>query len=1036
MAVLGEDGGHAHVARHSQQLNRVGAGQVAFPAGERPASIRLGHEGHGVVVDVATFIGVQRDRAADARLTQADDVDFDLVLILDKGGVDDRVVGDGQLRFGVGRGNGPAPAAERPALIGRGPQRHHIAIDVGALQRRGRNGAAGADAIVDNVERQVVLFLDEVGRNGLRLQHRHRDGGRRAVDRAAPADEGPTRLRHGRQLDDVAIDVGRLVRALHHGVLFAADAVVVDDDVEQVLVLGEGGDDVLGRVDDNGRQRRLTGEIATVAGERPTGNRAGAEHDFIAAEVSGLVRLLGDCTGADDGDVDAHRVAVFGHDRDVVVEEVVNDRRVAGGRAGRAGGAGKHADLDGGHVHRVGRLALPLAVLIVEALEAVADALDAQHCRQCRAFDKRRRGALHNDAVFDEAAEHDEAAGGAFKGDTDVGVGVLFDQDALHLSDGGQGRLEFDIDREVTVTSHLHDARRAAIGPVVGTAAGEAERQRLARHGQGGVALRIDLGPDWVEQAGVEVVGQQAAKLIGREGVVVGRAGVALLVGAQNAEVVACAGLEAADFNRVAGLQHIGLAHEAEFIVRRLAILYAAGGRLAAVPGDVGSVGQGGDDDVAEGGRRGVGRRGRELVGDRGHAVAQQVTALDLDVVLGRKAEVAGRVVDQAVVAHNALNGRLVGAVDIVDSEFDRRPVDAELVIAEAGDDGRLDFDVGSVGRGQLAADNRRSHVGRAGGGAAQDKHRAGLLDKVAGAGTGVGEGDAIQAGNEEVLVEGANSQRPVGRTDGRGAAAVEGKVRVAPEGTDQIGVRKVGGDAGRHGEVVVHGVRPLAVHVQAEVVEVMDDVGVDGHIAHQLEVGRDAARALAHVARRVNHANLEADDRLIGDVAHVPRCCCHSRAIFGLDSSDMVDRAAGGLLFLAAGPPVVAAQVVPIAEDTVVVFVVAFVPGVELDIERVGRDFGGQLQGVIVDGQRAARVGVDGAAVILDGDQPARWRLYIAAGTGQQGVVVGMVDADTDVVNVGRTGGPEGYGVLPDIQFRLVDFQYPGRAAPVEADG
>ena len=146
-----------------------------------------------------------------------------------------------------------------------------------------------------------------------------------------------------------------------------------------------------------------------------------------------------------------------------------------------------------------------------------------------------------------------------------------------------------------------------------------------------------------------------------------------------------------------------------------------------------------------------------------------------------------------------------------------------------------------------------------------------------------------------------------------------------------------------------VHGVRPLAVHVQAEVVEVMDDVSVDGHIAHQLEVGRDAARALAHVARRVNHANLEADDRLIGDVAHVPRCCCHSRAIFGLDSSDMVDRAAGGLLFLAAGPPVVAAQVVPVAEDAVVVFVVAFVPGVELDIERVGRDFGGQLQGCLL---------------------------------------------------------------------------------------
>ncbi len=55
VAVLGKDGGHAHVARDSQQLDRVRAAQIAFPAGERPAGVRLGHQGHGVVVDVAAL---------------------------------------------------------------------------------------------------------------------------------------------------------------------------------------------------------------------------------------------------------------------------------------------------------------------------------------------------------------------------------------------------------------------------------------------------------------------------------------------------------------------------------------------------------------------------------------------------------------------------------------------------------------------------------------------------------------------------------------------------------------------------------------------------------------------------------------------------------------------------------------------------------------------------------------------------------------------------------------------------------------------
>src|SRR5690606_25338926 len=122
--------------------------------------------------------------------------------------------------------------------------------------------------------------------------------------------------------------------------------------------------------------------------------------------------------------------------------------------------------------------------------------------------------------------------------------------------------------------------------------------------------------------------------------------------------------------------------------------------------------------------------------------------------------------------------------------------------------------------------------------------------------------------------------------------------------------------------------------------------------------------------------------------------------------------------------------------EDAVVVVVVSFVPGVELNVGRVGSDIGRQHQLVVVDGQGAAGVGVHRAVVVGDGGQVAVRRRNVAAGCGHKRIVVGVVDANADVVDVVFLVAPERDGVLADDEFRLVDLHDVGRAPPVGADG
>ena len=65
-----------------------------------------------------------------------------------------------------------------------------------------------------------------------------------------------------------------------------------------------------------------------------------------------------------------------------------------GGCATRASRTGEDTDADGGHGHRIARLSLPLAILVVEAREGIADTLDAHHVGDGRALGKGRGGAV------------------------------------------------------------------------------------------------------------------------------------------------------------------------------------------------------------------------------------------------------------------------------------------------------------------------------------------------------------------------------------------------------------------------------------------------------------------------------------------------------------------------------------------------------------------------------------------------------------------------------------------------------------------
>ncbi len=125
-----------------------------------------------------------------------------------------------------------------------------------------------------------------------------------------------------------------------------------------------------------------------------------------------------------------------------------------------------------------------------------------------------------------------------------------------------------------------------------------------------------------------------------------------------------------------------------------------------------------------------------------------------------------------------------------------------------------------------------------------------------------------------------------------------------------------------------------------------------------------------------------------------------------------------------------------PVTENAVVVLIVAFVPSVEFDVGGVGRDVGRQLELIIVDVQRTARVRADRAVVVLDGHKRPIRRFDIATGAGHQGIAVVIVDANADVMDMIALVTPESHGVCADIEFGLIDLYHVGRAAPVGADG
>ncbi len=125
----------------------------------------------------------------------------------------------------------------------------------------------------------------------------------------------------------------------------------------------------------------------------------------------------------------------------------------------------------------------------------------------------------------------------------------------------------------------------------MGRAAGHVDLGLLAVHEKRHAASQsVGLPERTVEQAGVEVIGQQFAELQRGEGFVRTLAGVALLVLALDAEVVERIGLQAADLGGMGRLQHLIL-DRPQLVVLGLAVVDAAGGRFVGRPADVGPIG-------------------------------------------------------------------------------------------------------------------------------------------------------------------------------------------------------------------------------------------------------------------------------------------------------------------------------------------------------------------------------------------------------------------------------------------------------------
>ncbi len=238
----------------------------------------------------------------------------------------------------------------------------------------------------------------------------------------------------------------------------------------------------------------------------------------------------------------------------------------------------------------------------------------------------------------------------------------------------------------------------------------------------------------------------------------------------------------------------------------------------------------------------------------------------------------------------------------------------------------------------------------------------------------------------------------------------------------------------------------PVTVHVQAKIIKAGHQIVDDRIIADQRKFAGDATGSLACVAVLVDYANFESDSGLVDDLGDIP---LYANLFVDLSRikfcyrSNMINRAAGfmwvdPITHLAARPPIIAADVVPVAENAIVVIVVAVVIGVKLYILGIA-DFGGQLDRVAgADIQHTAVGGGNGRRAGIVGSNlqklAGRWN-DITGAAGNQRMPGVIVDAHGHVVDVVAAAlPPEQKGVGAGDQFAQRHFLHPGRAAPVIA--